>query len=367
MIMNSKLPLSNDIKFNGHLFLNSFCLFFYLCSPLLLNAQENTKDKEAFDYAKLFQISIDGDAWCAFWNSRSGLESLGANLKYNIKPSLVYDFNAQIKTPFNVLKFSRSSSTMVEKTMKSSSSDIRNIAKYERYYASINQKLFSTKSLKFDLMYATFNGNLFVENNEIFNINEDTRFNMNSKWFKSDIIFTVNNPLGAGGAGYRYTMFNKPQAFIKFYGKPSTNNSSFDEVEATKLISANIEEAKIVCQYFLFYLSTETLDNDFSSPGFGDLIFGLGKADVKGETISITNKISAFVECTLGKNFCLKAKKYFLINLKIGYKLMYHKTAVAKKLGKDNYGNIYYGTISSEFWHGPFIIGNVILDFSKRH
>lgn len=324
-------------------------------------AQKISYNNIKLNSSKSFHASISGDAWYTFWSPSSGIESLGIELKYDIKPTLIYNFKSYFQIPFITFELNRSSSEMEQKKLQSS--NIKNIAKYVSYFGYLNTKLFDNRGVKVDLLYANFKGNLTVDNGSVFGINENAKFNMDSKWFKCDIIFLINNTEAYEiGCGYRYINYNKPQALIKFYGK-SNNDSSFGTVEATELISAQIEQATLVGQYLLFYLNikNDIYREELNYNGvFAHFMVGLGNAYVKGETSRISNKMGATLDCSLGKCFYIRIKDNPFFTLKIGYKFLLNKINVAEELGKDNHGDIFYGTYSTERWHGPFFAGGIM-------
>lgn len=301
---------------------------------------------------KAFTISTMGDAWYSNWLSESGISELGAVLRYDINPSFIYNVKLNLEVPFVSLELNRSSSTVGKRGFDAGVNDV---AKYLNYYGYLHKRIFGTQALQLNMMYATFGGNLLVNDGGVFGIGQNELFTMDSKWLKYDVLYlAADNDRAAVGLGYRYIKYNKPQAFATFYGTPGYVGD-LNSVTADELISASIEDTELTGKYFIMYYQLKR--NQLQKGVYGDFMFGIGEANVQGQTHSINGKIGAFMDFFLGYGFNFKIRNFAAFNLDLGYKYMYNKITVADDLGEDREGHKYIGTYSSETWHGPVVSG----------
>jgi hypothetical protein len=303
---------------------------------------------------KAWILSTEGNVWLTDWRSESGLEGLGAKMRYNIDPSLIYNVKLNLEMPFVTLELNRSSSTMGKGSFDD---DIQDMARYLNYSGFIYKRLFESQALLVDVMYTTFKGDLLLVNGSVFGMEPNDLLHLDSRWLKYDAIFMVNDYGRLSvGIGYRHIKYEKPQAFTYFYGT-AQNDGDLSTVVADELISATIERSTLTGNYLiLHYLVKRSMEfNDY----FGDFSFGMGEADVQGESNYLEGKIGVFVDASVnyGWNFKLRDKMAFQLNL--GYKFMYNKITVANDLGQEPDGHRYLGTYSSELWHGPVLSGGL--------
>ena len=340
-------------------FIYLILIFTLIFSPSLIIAQEKQIS---------IKSSVSSELWFVNWKSETGLEELGIILDYDIKPSTAfgYSINGQIirnGTTYSELLLDYISSKMEENINDEAfpNSD-KNLKTYRKIKSVFNQRFSKNNSLGIILTYATFNGKLSIKNNgEYFGVPNGTNWDMDSEWFKGDLMWLLLNGDGSGVAtltiGFRYISYNKPAAIITFYGYERDN-----KIEVTSLISAEIENVNIKGKYFTFGMidNASAMGNRVNRFSFSWVAY-LGNTGIESSNNTFKPKFSAGIEgeVSINKVFRLKKRLYIIANL--GYRSTYLKATPGEKIGVDENGTIYKGLSTYDKWSGPFIRVNIRL------
>jgi hypothetical protein len=305
--------------------------------------------------------SIGGEGWYAYWRSESGLDALGAVLVYDIEPSIVWGHSASLiynrdGNPFTGFILDYFTSRMEERISEQVFETAEdNIGTYRKIRATLRQRVGESGFVHLRLMRASFKGYLTLDQGgAAFGVVNGSTWNMDSRWFKADATYSFDTPGNVLiGLGYRFFEYNKPQAIVDFYG--TKEDSPFGAVRADSLISGKIEDTEIKGHHLLIGLwDKSSLGLPTDSPYFFDFLFYFGRADARSLTEKIENKIGGGIEASIGLKHSIRLSGTSMLTVRLGYRLLYHKVAIADERGEDERGKIYRGIFTFDAWHGPF-------------
>jgi hypothetical protein len=313
-----------------------------------------------------FTGSMGGEIWYTNWNSKSGLESVGAELVYEIEPAMVWGYsacvhykkNSELKTGLFLDLLLSQMKEMEKKINKEAFQNRkRDLDIYREIKAKLIHRLWKNWYYYMKLMYGNFDGNLTIyQGGDIFSIPNGTTWNMDSDWFKADVLLATSiGPHLLGGFGYKYISYNKPQAFFDFYG--TVTGDELGSIKADSLIAGQIVETDIDGHHLMLGIWNKGyLGIAHESLFFGDLTFYIGNVCAKSSVFEIKNKTSAGLEGKAGLKYSYSISERASVTCGIGYRLLHHVVAIGEKKGLHTDGkSIYQGTRTVDTWHGPFL------------
>lgn len=321
-----------------------------------LPVKKETKEERRFKIT-----SLSGTLWFATWKSKSGWDDMGIRLDYNINPSLAngYSVNTKFKRGSLMLNY------VYSKAESKFTSDITsNVSPIVRKSLKMlaKRKLSNYLEVELSILQSTFNGNLIIDNAEIFELPEYTILDLNSKWFLGDILFKWHDaryPKLEMGVGYRHTNYKKPLAFTLFYGSKNKD----DNIIAEELISGSIEHATISGNYFIICANIiddiEAISNKKFNLYYGTT-FGGGVNNIEGTSSTIKNAFGFVGDFLGGLSYTYPIRESYF-RLKLGYRLNFNLSPSCKLMYEENGRSAYYGSYIWENMHGPYCTIEILM------
>lgn len=306
---------------------------------------------------------VAAETWYAAWESESGLDDLGVKLSYDIKPTVIYGYSASVCYSRDSLLggiFVSYLTSEMEKDYEQQTNEDTALA-YQELKAQVAGRIYGVGYLTMKVMKGEFDGTLRLKGGKGFFDTMQPDHRLASEWLKLDTVLLLN-PDGEDapamvGLGYRYFCYNKPQAIVTFYGdEEDTGTYMGMGVTPIELISGKIVEAKIEGHLLLLGIwDTTVLGMDANSNWFFDFLFYVGSANISADGYSSKGRIALGWEGSLGLKHTWHWSEHTRLTVRIGARVLQHKTAYAERTGMDENRSIYTGAYIEELFYGPFM------------
>ena len=329
----------------------SFCILICMANIFIINS--------AFAGEKAFGGSIGTEVWYSAWECENQWDKVGVNLDYNIEPAFIYGYS----TSFNFVKDKKlitgvaldmlTSAMEYETNENAFAGNSHDQGAYRKIRANICQNIGENGYFHIAIMHGKFEGEVRVENGgSALGVPDGTSWDLETEWFKADVMFMGGSKEGMAGIGFRYISYSKPETTSIFVATGSEEGL----MVSGDLISGEVVETK----FDGYYLVLGIWDNSFiglptDSWLFYDFKAFLGVAKIKNELIDKSDGFGGGIEGALGIKYSYRISKNSWITAKLGYRALYNKMSVSDKITEDENGNeVFRISETIDLWHGPF-------------